>query len=35
LTNINGYSYLEFFEIRLRVFLKNSEIFLKKGQRFV
>jgi hypothetical protein len=35
LKNINGYSNLEFFEIRLRVFLKNSEIFLKNGQKFV
>jgi hypothetical protein len=35
LTNINGYSNLEFFEIRSRVFLKNSEIFLKNGQKFV
>jgi hypothetical protein len=35
LTNTNGYSNLEFFEIRLRVSLKNSEIFLKKGQKFV
>jgi hypothetical protein len=35
LTNIYGYSNLEFFEIRLGVFLKNSEIFLKNGQKFV
>jgi hypothetical protein len=35
LKNINGYSNLDFFEIRLRVFLKNSEIFLKNGQKFV
>jgi hypothetical protein len=30
LKNKNGYSKLELFEIRLRVSLKNSEIFLKK-----
>jgi hypothetical protein len=35
LTNEIGYSNLEFFEIGLRVFLKNSEIFLKNGQKFV
>jgi hypothetical protein len=35
LKNINGYSNWEFFEIRSRVFLKNSEIFLKNGQKFV
>jgi hypothetical protein len=35
LKNINGYSNLVFSEIRLRVFLKNSEIFLKNGKIFV
>jgi hypothetical protein len=30
LKNKNGYSNLELFEIRLGIFLKNSEIFLKK-----
>jgi hypothetical protein len=33
LKNKNGCSNLEFFEICLRVFLKNTEIFLKKAGR--
>jgi hypothetical protein len=32
LTNKNEYSNLEFFEIRSRVFVKNSGIILKKGK---
>jgi hypothetical protein len=35
LTNKNAYSNLECFEIRLRVFLKNSGFFLKKGQKLI
>jgi anaerobic ribonucleoside-triphosphate reductase len=30
-----AYSDLEFFGIRLRVFLKNLRIFFKNGQKFV
>jgi hypothetical protein len=31
--NETTYSDLHFFEIRLRVFLKNSEIYLKNGKK--